>query len=178
MRTALRLRYADQLHREAGWMFKGSAPSQKTLARALGASESWISRQCSGHPNGAAARFYEVVRALVSAGKTDAGHIIAGALAAAVDEALRLPVSEIRKRLFFALERETETQAEEDRASMRLYRALAACQSDDARPADLEELDQALLVHESATQDETAWQINALVYNRALRVLRGTRVAP
>jgi len=159
-------------------MFRASARSQKILAIALNDSEGWISRQCHGHKSGPVARFYETVRGLVAAEKADAGHVIAGALAAAVDEALQLPVPEIKRRLFFALDRETDAQANEDRASMRLYRALAACASDRAQPSDLAELDQALVAHEDATQDETAWQITALVYNRALRVVRGIRVSP
>lgn len=171
-------RYADALNREAGWMFRASASSQKVLSIALGQDKSWISRQANGHQDGAVARFYRVVRDLVATEKTEAGHVIAGALAAAVEEALKLPVSEIRNRLFFALDRETDAQAREDRASMRLYRALAARQSKAARHEDWEELDQALTAHEETTQTEAAWEITSLIYNRALRVTRGIRVAP
>jgi hypothetical protein len=159
-------------------MLKASTPSQKVLAIALGLSEGRISHMVHGEEDGAVARFYRTVRLLTRAQKAEAGHVIAGALAAAVDEAVQLPEREIRKRLFHALENETEAQAAEDRASMRLYRALASCEGDDASPEDLEELSLALNAHETATQHETAWQITSLVYNRALRVLRGERVAP
>ena len=159
-------------------MFRASGPSQKVLAIALGQDKSWISRQAHGHPDGAVARFYRVVRDLVAVEKTEAGHVIAGALAAAVDEALELPVSEIHQRLLFAIECETASQAAEDQASMRLYRALAACQSREVRPEGWDELDQALMAHEEATQTEVAWEITALMYNRALRVTRGIRVSP
>lgn len=178
MSRAANPRYADQLAHEAGWMFKHSAPSQKILALALHVGDPWISRQCSGHQSGPVARFFETVRELVAARSADPGHVIAGALAAAVDEALNLTPAEIERRLFFAVERETDAQAEEDRASMRLYKALTATQRSDTLPTDFEELDAALLAQDDALQDETAWQINCLIYNRALQVSRGMRVAP
>lgn len=164
-----RPKYAVQRDREAGWALRASSTSQKVLTAVLACDKSWTSRQCNGHPNGAVQRFFETVRKLVADGRTDAGHVIAGALAVAEEEACKLPTDVIRARLYHALTEETRAQAEEDRAEYRVVRAL----HDD--PTDLRA---ALEAHDEAIRQESGWHITALIYNRALRVARGWRAAP
>lgn len=163
---------------EAGWALKRSARQQKVLALTLGVSQSQLSRQISGLRSSSAAAFYADVRKTVAERKTEAGHLIAGALAAAEDEACSLSRDEIRARYYEAQCLEARAQAAEDVAQHRVLMALGRTEGPDASPDDLHELHEALEAHEEAVMDETAWHVVLVYYSRALRVSYGWRVRP
>jgi hypothetical protein len=159
-----------EVRREAGEALRWSAPRQKHIGHALGMDKADVSRECSGVQDGRASKFYELVRQVVRDGKTDAGMLIAGAMAVAEEEAVRsLTGPEIRARILDALAQETLTQAAEDIASHRLVMAISE-NSKDLRAA-LEGFDE-------ACRKETGKHIDVLVYTRALRVVRGWRAKP
>lgn len=153
--------------RDASQALRWSAPQQKQIARALGEHPSDICRQVNGQKDGRVSRFYDCVRALVRDGHTDAGHLIAGAMLVAEEEAVRsLPEEEIRRRLLSALAQESLVEGEENAAQHRLSVALGE-DSDDLRTA-LEHYDEVV-------RRENGHDINAVVYARALRCVRGWR---
>jgi hypothetical protein len=167
-----RTRYSPR--KEAGWALKNSGPSQKVLALVLGQSEAWVSRQCTGHESAAVARFYEYVKLLTVSGKTEAGPLIAGSLAVANGAAEGLEVDELLARLSFAHDRETIAQHAEDIAQHRVMRAVARCTTrKDAQgreieptPEDLEELADAITIHDEAILAETGWHCTMQYYAR------------
>jgi hypothetical protein len=161
-------RERDQVRAEAGQALRWSARRQKRIAYALGAHESRVSRECAGE-DGRVSRFYEAVRKLVREGSTTAGHVIAGAMVVAEEEALDLPSDEIRRRLIDALAQESHSQAREDVAQHALAVALGG---------NGKELEAALVEYDAAVRHETGHHVEVLVYARALMVVRGWREGP
>ena len=152
----------------AGWAFKHSASQQKHLAHALQVSASTISRMISGELPSAVSQAETLVRTLVREGRTDAGHVIGHLMAVAESEAIELGAAECKRRLLKCLAQETVLQAAEDVAEYELAHALG---TDEDLRAKLE-------AHDQAVCREVGSEIDALIYNRALRVLYGWRVAP
>lgn len=169
------------LNEEAGWALGQCAAAQQVLAHVLSISESWVSRQVHGHESGAAQRFYQAVRDLTAAHKTDAGALIAGALAVATEEAVDLAFTEILRRLSHALAREAAAEGRENEATGRVQQLLGRLSAmPDGRPngSTLDaELREAMQEHDRATREEMGWHITALIYSRALRVHMGWRKA-
>lgn len=153
--------------RDAGQAIRWSSVLQKQVARALGEHPSDVSRQVNGQRDGRVSRFFDAVRQLVRDGHADAGHLIAGAMLVAEEEAVSsLSEEEIRRRLLSALAQESLVEGEENAAQHRLSVALGE-DSDDLRAA--------LEHHDEVVRRENGHDINAIVYSRALRVVRGWR---
>lgn len=167
------------VNEEAGQALAECAAAQQVLAHVLSISESWVSRQVNGHPSGAAQRFYQAVRDLTRAHKTDAGALIAGALAVATEEALELGFREILGRLNHALHREAAAEGRENAATGRVQQLLGRLSEvpeEDPRRPELEaDLREAMEQHDAATREEMGWHITALIYSRALRAHMGWR---
>ncbi len=154
---------------DAGWALAHTAPMQKHLRPLMGLDKGTLSRMCSGEKPSAVSRFYDLVRAVVRDNRADAGHLIAGAMLVAEEEACKLPSTEIRSRLMEALAQETHTQAGEDVAQHQLAVALG-----ENGPG----LRAAIETYDDAVRHETAKHVDVLVYARALMRIRGWRVAP
>ena len=155
---------------DAGWALAHTAPLQKHLRPLLGdVDKSIVSRMVSGEKPSAVSHFYDLVRAVVRDNRADAGHLIAGAMVVAEEEACKLPSDEVRRRLMESLAQETVTQSGEDVAQHALAVALG-----ENGPS----LRGALEAYDDAVRHETAAHVDTLIYARALRVIRGWREAP
>lgn len=77
MKTKSRERW---LSKRAGDALAAVAPVQKQTADAIGRSQSWVSRQISGDPSGAVARFYHLIDQLSRDKRTDPTPLLMGAL--------------------------------------------------------------------------------------------------
>ena len=160
-------RYA--LREEAGFAIRYMAPKQKLAAPILGIAQSNVSRQVNGEQDGDVSDFYALVERAVLDPSGDAGALIQGAMLRAECAAITLPVDEVRRRWFHACAQETIEQSAEDVATQRAIVAVAEGSPDERF---------ALEAQDDALRREGARHVDALIYNRAYRVLRGWRAAP
>ncbi len=155
-----------QVRRDAGWALGASAPMQKHLVQLTGLDKGTVSRMVSGEKASAVSRFYELVRTVVRDSRANVGHLISGAMLVAEEEACRLPSPEVRRRLLEALAQESISEGAENVAQHRLAVALGENTAD---------LRAALEAYDVAVRHEMGPHVNALVYARALMVIRGWR---
>lgn len=165
------LRYAAR--RIAGWALEHAAPKQKHVAEILGVSQSTVSRYVSADLDSDTSRFYEIVGRMVKDRRAHAGSLIAGALSAATEAATGLTVEECWGCLNAASDTETKATLAEDVAQHRVLRAIARCGADDATPADLEELSDALTEWDEQTCQKVAAHAVCLYYARGYLKLVG-----
>lgn len=141
-----------------------SAPQQKHIAYALQAHPSAVCRMLQGQPS-FITRTHEAVRQLVRENPTEAGQLLWAFMLTAEDEACKLPEAELRRRFLEACAQETVEQAAEDVAT---HHAVVAMLTGEGEREALEAQDEAL-------RKEGGRHVDALIYNRAYRVLRGWR---
>lgn len=161
MRDLTDRRYADSLHREAGWALKRCATQQNQLALALDLNPSSVSRMCAGASWGWVQRAVEGLVKLARARKTSPAPILSHLRQAVVEEYEGMDAPEVAERLERSLDTETPAQADEDLAEYNLIRAL--------REDDPAALIRALDIYIEASQIEVDWQENAIVMAQALR---------
>jgi len=114
MKTKQRERW---LSRRAGKALSEVAPVQKQTADAMGRSQSWVSRQISGDPTGAVARFYHLIDQLSRDKRTDPTPLLMGAI-----EVFATASREVRVDVQTALSAHARADADEQVAACTYYR--------------------------------------------------------
>lgn len=166
-RTSQGRRYADSLHREAGWALGRCAPMQKHLASALDYDPSWIHRQVKAKRPGPVGRFFEELAKLATHDRCNPGPLVAQALVVMTEALDSLEDGEPEKVFRWAVREEFQAQAREDEATQE---ALYWMERRDEGPEAWAAWCRAIEKVDEAIADEVGLEILKLVAARALKL--------